>query len=122
MRACLFRLLIVSACLLCAAVPEAAAQFDSAAIVGAVHDPSGAVVPDATITLTNTETMISATRTTNKDGVYEFATVRPGVYVATAEKAGFSVALVDAIQVQVGARVRVDLELIVGQVSEKVEV
>jgi hypothetical protein len=122
MRVCLFRVFMIAALLLAFSTSEAAAQFDSAAIVGAVHDPTGAIVPDATITLTNTETMISATRTTNRDGVYEFATVRPGIYVATAEKDGFSLALVDGIQVQVGARVRVDLQLMVGQVSEKVEV
>ena len=45
-----------------------------------------------------------------------------GIYLVTAEKAGFSLALVDNVQVQVGARLRVDLQMAVGQVTEKVEV
>src|SRR5204862_2569181 len=56
------------------------------------------------------------------DGSYEFFTVRPGVYLVTAEKAGFSIALIDNVQVQVAARLRVDLQMAVGQVTEKVEV
>ena len=80
-----------------------------AAVVGTVHDSSGAVVPDAKVTLTNTATGVSVTRTTTGDGNYEFVTVPVGVYLVTAEKAGFSIALVDNVQVQVGARQRVDL-------------
>jgi len=114
-RDCLVVLII-----LCA-VP-AYAQFDTASVVGTVRDTTGAAMPDATVTLTNSETAVSLTRTTNSEGVYEFATVRPGAYVVTAEKSGFAVALVDAVQVQVGARQRVDLQMAVGQVSEKVEV
>jgi hypothetical protein len=101
---------------------NAMAQFDTAAVIGTVHDVTGAVVPDATVTLTNTETSLSATRTTNNEGVYEFVTVRPGIYVVTAEKSGFAIELVDNVQVQVGARQRVDLRLSVGQLSEKVQV
>src|SRR5262249_15117373 len=100
----------------------AAAQFDTVAVVGTVYDTTGAVVPEATVTLTNTETGVAATRTTNNEGAYEFATVRPGTYVVTAEKQGFALALVDNVQVQVGARQRVDAQLSVGQVSEKVQV
>src|SRR6185503_20767187 len=96
------------------------AQFDTAAVVGTARDTSGAVVPDATVTLTNIDTRVSATRTTNSEGVYEFATVRPGLYVVAAEKPGFAIALVDDVQVQVGARLRVDLQLQVGGVSERV--
>src|SRR5262245_9825710 len=122
MRVRLLRLLSIAAFLLIVSVPHAAAQFDSAAIVGTVHDPSGAVVPDATVTLTNTETTISATRVTNREGVYEFSTVRPGVYLVTAEKQGFSIAVMENLQLQVGARQRADLELSIGQISEKVQV
>ena len=52
----------------------------------------------------------------------EFPAVKPGIYVVTAEKTGFALALVDNVQVQVGARLRVDLQMPVGQVTEKVEV
>jgi carboxypeptidase family protein/TonB-dependent receptor-like protein len=102
--------------------PRAYAQFDTASVVGAVRDASGAVVPGATVTLTSSATGVSATKTSAADGSYEFFAVRPGTYIVTAEKSGFAVALVDNVQVQVAARLRVDLQMSIGQVSEKVEV
>src|SRR5262245_8950927 len=96
------------------------AQFDTASVIGTVRDPSGAVIPEATVTLTNTATAISMSRITSREGVYEFSTVKPGPYLVTAEKSGFSVALADNIEVQVGARLRVDLQMTIGQVSENI--
>src|SRR5882762_5807238 len=115
-RVCLMLLLLLSA-----AAPVAA-QFDTATVVGTVKDASGATVPDAKVTLTNTETGVSVVRTTTTDGTYEFATVRPGLYVVTAEKSGFALALVDNVQVQVAARLRVDMQMAVGQLTEKIQV
>src|SRR3954466_15806688 len=105
-----------------AAIPRAAAQFETASVVGTVKDASGATVPEAKVTLTNTETGVSVIRNTSSDGNYEFANVRPGTYIITAEKPGFSIALMDNVPVQVAARMRVDLSLAVGQLSEKVQV
>jgi hypothetical protein len=98
------------------------AQFDSATVLGTVRDTSNAVVPAAKVTLTAVETGISIVRTSSDDGNYEFAAVKPGKYVVTAEKSGFAIALVDNVQVQVGARLRVDLQMPVGQLTERVEV
>jgi hypothetical protein len=98
------------------------AQFETATVVGTVRDSSGAVVPEAKVTLTNTQTGVSAERQSDVNGNFEFFTVRIGSYVITAEKSGFSVALVENVQVTVGARQRVDLTMAVGQVSERVEV
>src|SRR5882672_9248016 len=103
-------------------IPRASAQFDTASVVGTVKDSSGATVPDAKVTLTNTQTGVSVARTTSSDGNYEFVTVRPGVYLVSAEKSGFSIALTDNVQVQVAARLRVDMQMAVGQLTEKVEV
>jgi hypothetical protein len=106
---------------LCCATP-AFAQFDTATVVGTVRDASGAVVPDAKVTLTSSETTISATKQSAADGNFEFAAVKPGIYVITAEKSGFAMAMVDNVQVRVAARQRVDLQMPVGQLTEKVEV
>src|SRR5262249_17771830 len=106
--------------LVLAMVPAARAQFDTASVVGVVKDSSGAVVPDAKVTLTNTETGVSVARTTGGDGIYEFRPLRPGIYVVSAEKSGFSIALVDNVQVQVAARLRVDLLMTVGALSEQI--
>ena len=103
-------------------IPRASAQFDTASVVGTVKDSSGATVPDAKVTLTNTETGVSVARTTGQDGGYEFVTVKPGIYVVTAEKSGFAIALMDNVQVQVAARMRVDLSMSVGQLTERIVV
>ncbi|MFN2445908.1 MAG: TonB-dependent receptor domain-containing protein [Vicinamibacterales bacterium] len=98
------------------------AQFETATVVGTVRDSSGAGVPGAKVTLTNTATGVSAERMSDENGNFEFFTVRIGVYVVTAERDGFSIAMVENVQVTVGARQRVDLAMAVGQLSETVEV
>jgi hypothetical protein len=100
----------------------ARAQFDTATVLGTVRDNTGAIVPGATATLTNLETGLVATKVTDANGNFEFATVRIGRYKLTAEVQGFSVALADNVQVSVGARQRVDLQLAPGSVQETVEV
>src|SRR5471032_2734907 len=94
-RVCLCVLLF----LLGAGIPRASAQFDTASVVGTVKDASGATVPGAKVTLTNTENGVSVSRTTTADGNYEFVSVRPGVYIVSSEKSGFSIALIDNVQV-----------------------
>ena len=101
---------------------SASAQFDTATVVGTVRDTSDSVIPGARVTLTAVETGISTVRMSAADGNYEFPAVKPGTYVVTAEKSGFAVAMVDQVEVQVGARLRVDLRMPIGAVSEKVEV
>ena len=107
--------------LLLAAAP-AAAQFDTATVIGTVRDKSGAVVSGARVTITNTATGVGAVRTTGADGGYEFVTVRIGTYLVTAEKDGFSVAMADNVGISVGSRQRVDLTLEIGALTESVQV
>src|SRR6185436_18326383 len=115
---------LLSLCLtaLLVGAPAAFAQFDTGTVVGTVRDASGAALPGAKVTLTNVETGISTVKTAGDDGNYEITSVKPGQYVVTGEKTGFSLALVENVRVQVAARLRVDLQLAVGQVTEKVEV
>ena len=107
---------------LLAGAPPASAQFDTGSVVGTVRDASKGVVPNAKVTLTRVDTGISTVRTSNSDGNYEFPAARPGRYVVTAEQTGFAPALVDNVQVEVGARLRVDLEMPLAGVTEKVQV
>ncbi len=115
------RALLALIALLALAAPVSA-QFETASIVGTVKDATGAVVPGAKVTLTNTATGVTAERVSDANGNYEFFTVRIGSYLITAEKAGFSIALVDNVQATVGARQRVDLSMAVGQLTETVQV
>src|SRR6185312_8531755 len=100
-------------CLLLLALSTASAfaQFDTAAVLGAVRDPSGAAVANAAITLRNVNTAVTATTRTNAAGEYEFLTVKFGDYKVTAEAPGFSALTTDTFNVAVNARQRVDLSL-----------
>ena len=103
-------------------IRSASAQFDTGTVVGTVKDKSGASVSDAKVTLTNAETGVSVTRTSNSDGNYEFVSMRAGIYLVSAERQGFSIAILDNLRVEVGARVRADLQLEVGSLQEEVKV
>ena len=118
----LFTCILLLFALLTGPASTAYAQFETASVVGTVRDQSGAVVPDAKVTLTNTANRRRRQPRTDENGTYEFVTVRVGLYLVTAENQGFSIALADNVQVQVGARLRVDLQMAVGQLSEKVDV
>jgi hypothetical protein len=101
---------------------SALAQFESASVLGYVHDSSGAAVTNSSVTLTNTATGISQTKTTDSEGKYEFPSVQIGNYKVTAEAQGFSRAVTESFAVQTNARQRVDVTLQAGSVSEEVTV
>ena len=116
------RLLSVILMALALAPAAAFAQFDTSTVLGTIKDSTGAVVPGATVTLKNTATGITATAVSDTDGNYQFLNVRVGVYSVRGELQGFSVAEARDVDVTVGARQRVDLTLVVGNVGETVEV
>ncbi|HET9314874.1 MAG TPA: carboxypeptidase regulatory-like domain-containing protein, partial [Vicinamibacteria bacterium] len=115
------RIAVLLAALSAVAVP-AAAQFETASLLGSVRDKSGAVVPGATVTLLNVETGLSQQQVSDGAGNYEFFNVRIGTYRVTGELSGFTTAAADQVKVTVGARQRVDLVLSPGSVSEEVVV
>ncbi|HTS62158.1 MAG TPA: TonB-dependent receptor [Candidatus Acidoferrales bacterium] len=108
--------------LLCGAVslPLSAQTFGE--VTGRVADASGASVPAAVLTLTNTSTNAVRATTSTESGVYTFASVPPGHYNLKAEHPGFKTAGFNGIEVQVQQTVRLDFSLQVGQVSESIEV
>jgi hypothetical protein len=91
-------------------------------ISGVITDSSGAVVPDATVKVTNVNTNIVVTLTTNSAGAYVATSLNPGRYNVEAEAKGFKTAIVNDIELEVGANVKINLTLEVGQVAEHVEV
>jgi hypothetical protein len=107
--------------LLATAVP-APAQFETAEVLGTVHDASGAVLPKAAIVLTNAETSIESKTTSDESGNYDFFNVKPGVYSISAELAGFQTFKTSGVRVDVGARQRVDVGLQVGNITQSVDV
>ena len=110
-------------CLFTIAPKAALAQSSSTGTVtGAVVDPSNAIVPDATVTLTNSATSAKRTTTTNKEGQYIFAYVDPGTYSVTVAKASFETTVVSNQVVRVGFQLTVNVTLQVGATSTTVEV
>ena len=97
-------------------------QFDSATVLGMARDSAGAAVPNAAVTLTNTETGTTATTATDAEGSYQFLNVKIGNYQVGAEAAGFSKVIVENISATVNARQRIDLTLTAGAVSATVTV
>ncbi len=93
-----------------------------ATIVGAVTDPSGAAIPNATVTLTNTETGHVTQVTTNDAGQYAAPALQIGHYKALAEVAGFKKTEKSDITLQVGDRARVDFKMEIGNTQESVTV
>jgi hypothetical protein len=91
-------------------------------VVGTVIDPSGAAVPGATVTLTDTATNSERTATTNETGRYDFPNVPPGNYSLTFSKAGFRVGKIVNQTVVVGESRTLDARLEVGTATQVVEV
>lgn len=91
-------------------------------VVGTVSDATGAVVPDAKITITEVRTGLSRTTASNQSGNYTAPNLAAGKYRLDVEKAGFRKSTVSGLDVEVNSTVRADVALQTGQVSESIEV
>src|SRR5262249_30639786 len=119
---CLLKKLLLTWAVAAFLISPSFAQFDTASVLGSVRDTTGAVVPGASVMLTNLDTGIAATRSSTDAGEYEFLAVHAGHYKITAQKAGFADAVAGDVLVTVSARQRVDLTLSVAKANESVEV
>src|SRR5437870_1725130 len=99
-----------------------AAQGVRATIVGRVTDDSGAVVPGAKITITNTGTNESRSITVNDSGEYAIPQLAPGQYTLTAEYVGFNKVVRSGIVLETNQQARLDVVLKVGALTEEVQV
>src|SRR5437868_15355626 len=103
--------------ILCIALSLSAfAQSRGGEINGTVIDSSGAVVPGATVTLTNQATNIQNTATSNNNGYFVLVNVQPGGYKLKVEKSGFK-AVESSFQVAVNQAVTQNITLDVGSAS-----
>ncbi len=98
------------------------AQESRGSISGRVTDPTGAIVPSATVTVTNTATNTSRRLVTNDTGYYEANLLEPSTYTVSVEAQGFKKALRSGLTLNVSARIEIDVALEVGGVAETVEV
>jgi Carboxypeptidase regulatory-like domain/TonB dependent receptor len=121
------RLLRYAACTLALVVAAvtgmpALAQNTTADVVGTVTDKSGAVVPGATVELTNVDTHEKRVVTSGAAGEYTFTLLKPSSYSLSVTASGFKVFKVSSFSVAAGDRAREDSHLDIGGAGEVVTV
>jgi hypothetical protein len=99
------------------AIPAAAQSLTSGDIAGTVTDPSGAVIPNATLTLKSNDTGATQTRTTNAQGAYRFSLLAPGTYTVSVTASGFQ-ATQKQVTVTVGQAANANLQMGLGSASQ----
>ena len=108
-------------CMVVLSVLPAVAQ-TQAGISGVIHDPTGAVIPGVTVTVTNPATNFVRTAISNEAGVYNFPALQPGRYNIKVELPGFRTITQSDVELQIQQSARIDFTLQVGEVSQTVEV
>jgi outer membrane receptor protein involved in Fe transport len=98
------------------------AQTFRGTILGTVTDPSGKQVFGATVKVRNVGTGQERTTTTSADGSYSISELPIGTYSVTVTQSGFQTSVTNTVEVNVATERRVDVQLKMGQVSQKVEV
>ena len=94
----------------------------SGTVVGTATDSQGAVVPGATITLTDVTLKTARTAPSNESGQYVFVNVPPGEYTLSASMPGFSTTKIEGLIVSVGSQTTANLKMAVGQTQTTIEV
>jgi hypothetical protein len=115
------RLVLGAALLIVCAARLASAQTELGAVTGTVRDPQGGVLPGVAVSAVNAATRVTTTATTNQDGVYLITALVTGDYRVTFSLAGFAPTARD-VEVRTGDRLRVDIALPVGALTEEVSV
>jgi hypothetical protein len=100
----------------------ALAQTESARISGRVTDLTGAVIVGAQCKITNIETDVSVTTTTNDDGIYVLPDLHPAIYRLTIQKEGFRTVVQPSLQLYVQDSVNENFSLAIGPASESITV
>lgn len=94
----------------------------SAGVVGTVTDPTGGVIPNASIDILDNETRIAEHVTSSGAGTYAEIGLRPGRYTITVEAPGFKTEIRNQVLIEIGTTATVNLTLNPGAASETVEV
>src|SRR5215472_1117156 len=111
---------LYTACMLLCICAAGWTQSSTATVHGVVTDPTKAVIPGASVTLTGTETGVERKTVTNESGLYAFAAVIPGLYRIKIESPGMQ-AYEATLTVQVQVDAVVNAALTVGQSTARVE-
>ena len=103
-------------------IQPAAAQVATGRMEGVVQDQTGAVIPGATVSLTNMRTQVTIHTTTDANGFYIFTTLAPSIYRLTGEASGFSQLIIENIEINAAVTYPQNVTLKIGAVTDKVTV
>jgi hypothetical protein len=109
-------------CFLLLQTPRLFAQVDEGSVTGVIQDPTGAVVPNAKVTLLSTDTGLTLEKAASGSGEYTFAPVKIGHYSVTASAPGFATTTQQNLQVSVNQILQVNIQLKPGSATQTVEV
>ena len=98
------------------------AQANLATVTGIVADDTGAVIPGATVKVTNVGTNNVRELSTGAEGAYTFTNLPPGEYMFTASSEGFRQYVQEGIELRTGQTLRIDAKLEIGAVTESITV
>src|SRR5882757_2906094 len=98
------------------------AQSTTADVVGTVTDVTGAVVPNATVQLTNLDTQEKRSTTSGDEGQYTFTLLKPNHYTLSVSATGFKTSTIASFNLAAGDRAREDTHLDIGATDEVVQV
>ncbi|HYR90512.1 MAG TPA: TonB-dependent receptor [Terriglobia bacterium] len=113
--------LLIAASYLTGSIPLHA-QVTTATVYGVVQDPTGAVLPGATVVATNQGTNLSREGVTDERGEFAIPALPAGTYTLKIELAGFKTYLNQGLQLGAGQTVRQTFSLAIGQLSENITV
>lgn len=102
--------------------PPAAAQMTTGTILGTVTDETGGVIPAAVVTARNIATNLERGTTSNEVGNYTLSNLPLGDYTLTAQAPSFQTFVREGLQLQVLQRMRIDIALQIGDVTERITV
>src|SRR5262249_40580334 len=94
-------------------------QTQLATVFGTITDPTGAVIPEARITVSSASTGLKRVALTDINGQYHVAGLPPGMYAIRTEKEKFQTQVLEGIALSSGAAIAVDLSLRVGTVPQE---
>ena len=115
--------LVLIVCLSMSLVPTPLlSQANVGRIFGSINDPSGALIPGATVTITDVDRGVARTLITDEAGAYNAPSLPPGAYRVRAELTGFKTVERPNVVLEIAKELKIDLTLEPGAVSEKVTV
>ncbi|MFN3322748.1 MAG: carboxypeptidase regulatory-like domain-containing protein [Bryobacteraceae bacterium] len=98
------------------------AQIGTSTITGRVQDPTGAVIPNVTVTVVHVATNFTSVAVTNSEGLYRVPSLQPGRYRITFEAQGFMRTVREDVELRTGDTLAIDANLRVGNVAESIEI